>query len=91
MLRPRRSTVIRSRDVEDVVQVVRDQDDGEFLIGEPLDEVEHLLGLGHAERRGRLVEDHEAGVPEHRTGDRHRLALPARERGDELPVRSGSW
>ena len=33
------------RDLEDVVQVVRDQDDREPLVGEPLDELEHLLRL----------------------------------------------
>ena len=54
------------RHLEDVVQVVRDEDDGEPLLGQPLDELEHLLGLRDAERRGRLVEDDELGVPLHR-------------------------
>ena len=57
---PRRRTVMRVRDLEDVVQVVGDQDDGEALLAEALDEVEHLAGLRDAERRGRLVEDHDA-------------------------------
>ncbi len=48
------------RDLEDVVEVVRDEDDGEPLVGQPPDELEHLLGLRDAERRGRLVEDDEA-------------------------------
>ena len=51
-------------------------------------EVEHLLRLGHAERRGGLVEDHDARVPEHGARDRDRLPLAARERGDELPHRA---
>ena len=34
--------------------------DREALLAEALDEVEHLPGLGDAERRGRLVEDHDA-------------------------------
>ena len=46
-------------DLEDVVQVVRDQDHGDPLLGQALDEREHLLGLRDAERGGRLVEDHE--------------------------------
>ena len=49
----------RVGDLEDVVQVVRDEDDREALLAQAPDEVEHLPRLGHAERRGRLVEDHE--------------------------------
>ena len=41
-------------------------------------------GLGDAERGGRLVEDHELGVPHHGLGDRHGLALAAGEAGDGL-------
>ena len=52
--------MIESADLEDVVQVVRDQDHGEALLAQARDEVEHLLGLRHAERGGRLVEDHDA-------------------------------
>ena len=74
-------------DLEDVVEVVRDQDDREALLAEPLDEREHLLGLRDAERRGRLVEDDELRVPHHRPGDRDRLALPTRERGHLLADR----
>ena len=46
-------------DLEDVVQVVRDEHDAEALLAQALDEVEHLAGLRDAERRGRLVEDDE--------------------------------
>ena len=52
------------------------------------DEIEHLPRLGDAERGRRLVEDHDAGVPEHRARDRDRLALAARERRDELAGRA---
>ena len=45
--------------LEDVVQVVRDEHDGQALVGESLDELQDLLGLRDAERRGRLVEDDE--------------------------------
>ena len=87
MLRPSRSTVIRVRHGEDVVQVVRDQDDGEPLLGEARHELEHLLGLRDPERGGRLVEDHEPGVPHHGAGHGDRLALAARERRHRLPDR----
>ena len=68
-------------DLEDVVQVVRDEHDREAPVGEALDEVEHLARLGDAERRGRLVEDDEPRVPQHGLRDRDRLALAAGERG----------
>src|SRR5207249_7967450 len=58
------------RGLEDVVQVVRDQDDAETLFRQPVDERQHLLGLRDAERGGRLVEDHEPRVPHHRACDR---------------------
>ena len=46
--------------LEDVVEVVRDEDDREPLLGETSDEVEHLTRLRDAERGRRLVEDHDA-------------------------------
>ena len=42
-------------------------------------EVEHLLGLGDAERGGRLVEDDDARLLQHGAGDRDGLALAAGE------------
>ena len=75
------------RDLEDVVHVVGDQHDADAVVRQPAHQLEHLLGLGHAQRGGRLVEDHELGVPQHGAGDRHRLALTARERGDALAQR----
>ena len=44
-------------DLEDVVEVVRDDHDAQAALGQPAHEVEHLAGLGDAERGGRLVED----------------------------------
>ncbi len=41
-------------------------------------------GLRDAERRGRLVEDQHLGAEIDRAGDRHALALAARERADRL-------
>ena len=72
------------RGLEDVVQVVRDEDDGEPLLGQTPDELEHLLGLRDAERGRRLVEDDELRVPHHRARDCDRLALSAREGRDRL-------
>ena len=47
------------------------------LLAEALDQVEHHRGLRDAERRGRLVHDHELRVPHHGAGDRDRLPLAA--------------
>ena len=43
-------------------------------------ELAHLGGLGRAERRGGLVHDQDPGVEVDGPGDRHRLALTARQR-----------
>ena len=69
------------------MQVVGDDHDREALLAETADEREHLLGLGDTERCGRLVQDHELGVPLHRLRDRDRLPLAAGERGDRLADR----
>ncbi len=62
-----------------------DQDDAEALVAEPLDQVEHLGGLLHAEGGGRLVEHHDLRRADQRAGDRHHLALTAGQRGDRDP------
>ena len=74
-------------DLEDVVEVVADEHDRQALVREPAHELEHLLGLRDAERRGRLVEDDDLGVPQHRPGDRHGLALTAGQARDLLADR----
>src|SRR3954452_2421969 len=74
-------------DLEDVHHVVRDEQDPESAVGEPAHQVEHLAGLGDAEGGGRLVEEHDLGVPQHGLGDRHRLSLATREAGHGLPDR----
>ena len=73
--------------LEDVGHVVADEDDAEALLGEAPHQVEHLAGLRDAQRRGRLVEHHDLGVPEHGLGDRDGLALTTGERGDRHPHR----
>src|SRR5690606_15262004 len=67
------------RQVEHVVDVVGDEDDPDPLRLEAADQVRHLLGLGRAEGRGRLVHDQDAGVEVHRPGDCDRLPLAARQ------------
>ena len=52
--------------------------------------VEHLRGLRHAERRRRLVEQHDLRLAEQRAGDRDLLALAAGERPDLACAGSGS-
>ncbi len=64
------------------MKVVRDDDHGEALLAQPAHEREHLLGLCDPERRGRLVEDHELGVPLDGLRDRDGLPLAARQRCD---------
>ena len=59
-----------------------DDHDAEPLGREAADELEHLGGLHDAERRGRLVEDHQARLAEQRARDRDGLALAAGERAD---------
>ena len=87
-LRPRRSTVIRSATSKTSCRLCEMSTTARPCSREPLDELEHLLGLRDAERRGRLVEDDEPRVPHHRARDRDRLALAAGERRDRLPDRA---
>ena len=46
-------------DLEDVGEVVADHDDAEAALAQAPDQLQHLLGLRHAERRRRLVEQHD--------------------------------
>src|SRR6478672_12811408 len=71
-------------DLEDVAHVVGDQHDAEAAVGETSYEVEDLAGLRHTEGGGRLVAQDDLGVPQDRLGDRHGLALAARQPGDAL-------
>ena len=69
-------------DLEDVDQVVADHDDAEVALAQAFDQRQDLWWSGHAERRGRLVEQHHLRLAEQRAGDRHLLALAAGERAD---------
>ncbi len=65
-----------------VVDVMADQEDADALGLELHDQVANLLGLGRPERGRRLIHDEDLGVEVHGPGDRHRLALAARQRAD---------
>ena len=78
MVRPSRITVIRSAIDISCCMLCDDDDHRDVVPAEVADHLEHLLGLAHAERRGRLVEDDDAPAPEHRPRDREALALAAR-------------
>ena len=75
------------RDLQHVDHVVRDQQHGDALVGEPADQVEHLRRLRHTERGRGLVEQHDLGVPQHGLRDRDGLALPAGQAGHALANR----
>src|ERR1039457_2777819 len=75
-------------DLENLVEVVRDQEDGMPAVLQPSDEIQDKLGLGHAQRRRRLVHDDEPGVQHHGLGHGDRLPLPPGQRADQLPDRA---
>src|SRR4051812_30440453 len=52
------------RDLHHVVHVVRDEHDADAVVRQPPYEVQHLSGLGDAERSSRLVEEDDLAVPE---------------------------
>ena len=87
LLRPSRSTTMRSATACTSAMLWLIRIDAEPALAQPLDEVEHLGGLRDAERRGRLVEDDDARLADERAGDRDGLALAAGERGDRNPHR----
>ena len=68
-------------DLEDVVQVVRDEHDGETLVGKAPHELEHLFRLGHAEC---------AAVGSSRMTTRSSTSRPARSRPTAAGPRRGS-
>jgi hypothetical protein len=61
---------------------VADDDDAEISLAKPADQLQDLLGLCDAQRGGRLVEEHDLGVAQQRSGDGDRLALSAGEAAD---------
>src|SRR5687768_12948452 len=65
-------------DGEDVRHAVADEDDRYALLLEPPDQRQHLFDLAHADRRRRLVHQHELGLGQPGAGDGDGLALAAR-------------
>src|SRR5215212_2006390 len=63
-----------------VGHVVADHDHAVPALAEAFDQVEHLGGLGDAERGGGLVEDDDLRISQQRAGVRDRRALTPRER-----------
>jgi hypothetical protein len=61
---------------EDVRHVVTDQDDGQPTRPKVMDQGQDVLGLAHAECRGRLVQDDDLATERGRAGDGHGLPLP---------------
>ena len=55
--------------LEHLVEVVRDVDDRDLLLLEPMDDAEDELRFLLGERRGRLVHDEDAGLAGERAGD----------------------
>ena len=62
----------------DLLHAVRDVEDAEPLVPQPLQHREHLGDVGGGQRRGRLVEDEDGRIARQRLGDLHHLL--ARER-----------
>ena len=69
-------------DCANVFHVVADHDDAEPACPDPLDEIEHFSGLSYPEGGRRLIEHDQPWIRQQRPGDRHRLALTARQRRD---------
>ncbi len=61
--------------LEHLRHVVRDEDDRYAALPDALDQLEHLAGLLHAQRGGRLVEDDHLAAEGGRTSHGHGLAL----------------
>ena len=73
-------TSIRATFCGDHAQVVRDQQQRHAALGDQVgDQVEDLALDRHVQRRRRLVGDQQVGPAGQRHGDRHALALAARE------------
>src|SRR3546814_19243550 len=66
----------------DLVQLVRDEDDGEALLHHGLQGGEERLDLLRRKHGDRLVEDEEAGAAVERLQDLDALAIAPREVGD---------
>ncbi len=66
----------------DLGHAVRDVDDGEAVLAQPLQHLEDAGDVGGGERGGRLVEDQQPGMAGQRLGDLHHLAARQRQACD---------
>ena len=63
----------------DLVHAMRDVEQRQALLREPLEDGEHLGDVAGGERRGRLVKDEDARLPHQRLGDLDHLAARQRQ------------
>ena len=75
-------------DLEDIGEVVADHDDPEAALAQATNQLQHLFGLRHAQRRGRLVQEDDTRLPEQRASYGHLLTLTAGE-GPDLGAQAG--
>ena len=66
----------------DVGHAVRDVEDGDAALAQPVDDGEQPVGLRARQRRGRLVEDQHLGLMRHGARDRDHLAVGERQVAD---------
>ena len=74
--------------LKNIVEVVRDHDDGDAARSKLADHVEHHRRLRDTKRRRRLVHDRELRLPHHRASHRDGLTLSTGERADGLANRA---
>lgn len=72
---PSRRVVTRRRDLEDLLQAVRDEQDGGALFAQGAHDAEEASHLAAGEGGRRLVHDEDAGVEGERLGDLHDLLI----------------
>ena len=78
---PKTKNLDAVRDGEHLGHVVADENDGDALVANLLDQVEHASSLDDAQRCGGLVHEDDAVRPHRGARDRDRLTLPAGQGG----------
>jgi hypothetical protein len=72
-----------SRDLEDLLHAVRDEDEGHAACLPLADELEEMLDLSCPQARGGLIQNHDARLAAQRLEDLHDLPVAGRERRHE--------
>ncbi len=70
------------RNLDDFAELVRDEDDRHAARGHGAQRPEKPIGLARGQRRGRFIEDQDAGAAHQRLGDLDPLLLADRQIGD---------